>query len=291
MKAFPFENYTLKIEKKLNEALALANFQYKAVLDAVRYSLLNGGKRIRPILLLEFYKLCGKNDDNAYNFAIALEMIHTYSLIHDDLPCMDDDDFRRGKESCHKKFGEAIALLAGDALLTEAFNFASQTKGIDSELVLKSIRVLAENAGLAGMIGGQAIDITNSADIDIQLLLKMYAMKTSALIENACVCGALLAGADDNTVISAKLYAENLGIAFQIVDDILDFEGDEKLLGKPIGSDSKNDKKTVVTLLGIDGAKKLATQYTEKAISALQQINGDKESLIAITDYLLARKF
>ena len=286
-----FSEYQAKIDARLDILLNESDKKYNEVVKAARYSILSSGKRIRPILLLEFYKLCGGNDDCAYNFACALEMIHTYSLIHDDLPCMDNDDFRRGKPSCHKQFGETMALLAGDALLTEAFNAASRTIGIPSERIVEAMTVLSANAGIGGMIGGQVIDLSNTDSISADDTLEMYKLKTGALINSATVCGAILAGADDEKKAAAAEYAEKLGLAFQIIDDILDAEGDEAVLGKPVGSDSKNDKKTLVARYGVEKCRQLADDFTKEALSALDKFDGDKENLVAITEFLLLRKY
>ena len=286
-----FSEYQAKLDARLDILLNESDRQYDEVVRAARYSLLSSGKRIRPILLLEFYKLCGGNDDCAYNFACALEMIHTYSLIHDDLPCMDNDDFRRGKPSCHKQFGETMALLAGDALLTEAFNAASRTIGIPAERVLEAMTVLSANAGINGMIGGQVIDLINTDKITADDTVAMYKLKTGALINSATVCGAILAGADDGKKKAASVYAEKLGLAFQIIDDILDAEGDEATLGKPVGSDSKNDKKTLVARFGVEKCREFADALTREALEALDAFDGDKSNLIAITEFLLLRKY
>ncbi len=286
-----FSEYQAKIDARLDILLNESDKKYNEVVKAARYSILSSGKRIRPILMLEFYKLCGGNDDCAYNFACALEMIHTYSLIHDDLPCMDNDDFRRGKPSCHKQFGETMALLAGDALLTEAFNAASRTIGIPSERIVEAMTVLSANAGISGMIGGQVIDLSNTDSISADDTLEMYKLKTGALINSATVCGAILAGADDEKKAAAAEYAEKLGLAFQIIDDILDAEGDEAVLGKPVGSDSKNDKKTLVARYGVEKCRQLADDFTKEALSALDKFDGDKENLVAITEFLLLRKY
>ncbi len=286
-----FSEYQAKLDARLDILLNESDRQYDEVVRAARYSLLSSGKRIRPILLLEFYKLCGGNDDCAYNFACALEMIHTYSLIHDDLPCMDNDDFRRGKPSCHKQFGESMALLAGDALLTEAFNAASRTIGIPAERVLEAMTVLSANAGINGMIGGQVIDLINTDKITADDTVDMYKLKTGALINSATVCGAILAGADDEKKKAASVYAEKLGLAFQIIDDILDAEGDEATLGKPVGSDSKNDKKTLVARFGVEKCREFADALTREALEALDAFDGDKSNLIAITEFLLLRKY
>lgn len=283
-----YERFLPDIEKKLESCITAEN----SAAQAMKYSLLSGGKRIRPILLLEFYALCGGKDDNALNFAAALEMIHTYSLIHDDLPCMDNDDMRRGRPSCHKAFGEDTALLAGDALLTLAFKTAAETDGIPSDRVLKAIAVLAENAGISGMVGGQVEDLAfEKSGATIDELRGMYLKKTSCLLSAGAVCGSILAGADDEELKYAAEYAEKLGLAFQIIDDILDCTSDEKTLGKPIGSDEKNGKTTYVTLLGIDGAKAEAERLSNEALTALCKIKGDNAALRELTADLLDRKF
>lgn len=282
--------YSKQLETRLDILMPESSENYKAVYDATRYSLLDGGKRIRPILLLEFYKLCGSDDNCAYNFACALEMIHTYSLIHDDLPCMDNDDYRRGKPSCHKQHGEAMALLAGDALLNEAFCVAAKTLEIPSERVVEALATLATYSGAAGMIGGQVMDI-NECPKTADYLYELYSLKTAALIKAACVCGAILAGADSSRRKAAEQYAEKLGIAFQIIDDILDYEGDERMLGKPIGSDDKNGKVTLVTVLGIEKCREKAKELTGEALQCLEMFDGDSTNLRIITEYLLARNY
>lgn len=283
-----YERFLPDIEKKLESSITADN----SAAQAMKYSLLSGGKRIRPILLLEFYALCGGKGDNALNFAAALEMIHTYSLIHDDLPCMDNDDMRRGRPSCHKAFGEDTALLAGDALLTLAFKTAAETDGIPADRVLKAIAVLAENAGISGMVGGQVEDLAfEKSGATIEQLRGMYLKKTSCLLSAGAVCGSILAGADEKELKYAAEYAEKLGLAFQIIDDILDCTSDEKTLGKPIGSDEKNGKTTYVTLLGIDGAKAEAERLSNEALTALCKIKGDNAALRELTADLLDRKF
>lgn len=283
-----YERFLPDIEKKLESSITADN----SAAQAMKYSLLSGGKRIRPILLLEFYALCGGKGDSALNFAAALEMIHTYSLIHDDLPCMDNDDMRRGRPSCHKAFGEDTALLAGDALLTLAFKTAAETDGIPADRVLKAIAVLAENAGISGMVGGQVEDLAfEKSGATIDELRGMYLKKTSCLLSAGAVCGSILAGADDEELKYAAEYAEKLGLAFQIIDDILDCTSDEKTLGKPIGSDEKNGKTTYVTLLGIDGAKAEAERLSNEALTALCKIKGDNAALRELTADLLDRKF
>ena len=288
----PFERYIPVIENKLNELLPESGERYSSAVNAMRYSLLSGGKRIRPILLLEFYSLFGGRAEGALNFAAAIEMIHTYSLIHDDLPCMDNDDMRRGKPSCHKAFGYDTALLAGDALLTHAFLAAASTADIPPKRVSRAISVLAQKAGIYGMVGGQVMDLDfekNGANGGE--LTAMYIKKTSCLLEAAAMCGAVLAGADEETVKKTEDYAENLGLAFQITDDILDCTADEKTLGKPIGSDEKNGKTTFVTLLGLDGAKQRAALLTKKAEDILNGFSGDTSYLKELTEYLLNRNY
>lgn len=285
------KTYQEKLDMRLDMLLNESESHYKSVIDSARYSLFAGGKRIRPVLLLEFYKLFGKNDDCAYNFACAVEMIHTYSLIHDDLPCMDNDDMRRGKPSNHKKYGEALALLAGDSLLTESFGVASRTMGIDGEYVTRATTYLSANAGISGMIGGQVIDTCGDFEITEDLLYEIYSLKTSALIKAACGCGAILAGADDDSFSKVEVFAEKLGLAFQIIDDILDRVGNEEKLGKPVGSDLKNQKITIVDILGIDESRQRAKDLTDDAIGILDSFEGDTTTLKEITNYLLVRDY
>lgn len=286
-----FKDYQAKINSRLDIILSENGQLYDEIIRACRYAVIDGGKRIRPILLLEFYKLCGGNDDCAYNFACALEMIHSYSLVHDDMPCMDDDDMRRGKPSCHKEYGECTALLCGDALLTEAFSVAAKTMGIPSERVIKAMAHLATSSGVGGMIGGQVIDVNLNPDSDDSVLFEMYRLKTGALLKTACAIGAILAGADEESVLNAETFGEKLGIAFQIIDDILDFQGDEKTLGKPVGSDEKNSKDTIVVRLGAEYCRELAKKYTEEAYESLNLFDGDKSNLKEIAAYLLERNY
>ena len=263
-----------------------------SVLEAMRYSVANGGKRIRPILAVEFAKVCNGNEEAALDFGCAVEMIHTYSLIHDDLPCMDNDDFRRGKPSCHIAFGEDIALLAGDALLTEAFTTLSNVKNIPAENIVRAVSYLSSFAGINGMVGGQILDLQfEENEPTIDEILKMYSLKTCGLIKASCVLGCLTSNVyDENKIIAAIDYAENLGIAFQIQDDILDIEGDEISLGKPIGSDAKNDKSTAVKFFGLEKSKELVKEYTNKAISALSNFENNTETLRQLAFMLVDRK-
>lgn len=286
-----FEYYTSQTEAAALRLLPESGELYKTVVEAMRYSLLSGGKRIRPLLLGEFYKLFSGSDCGYEYFALAVEMIHTYSLIHDDLPCMDNDDMRRGKPSCHKAYGEATALLAGDALLTDAFYVASLTDGIPSDRVRKAIGMLSYYAGYRGMIGGQVIDLAyenNSATAEI--LEKIDRLKTGALIKASVMIGAYLAGAGEDDIKKCEEYADALGIAFQITDDILDVTSDAETLGKPVGSDEKNGKSTYVSLLGIDKCRETAAILTNKALSVLSSFDGDTDNLKSVTEYLLKRK-
>lgn len=287
-----FDNLISEIEQKLDTLIPEKGDSFSEARRAMRYSLLSGGKRIRPVLLLEFYRLCGGEGDNVLNFAAAIEMIHTYSLIHDDLPCMDNDDMRRGKPSCHKAFGEDTALLAGDALLTLAFSSAAKTKGIPTERVLRAISVLADNAGIDGMVGGQVMDLRfEKTGAKPDELKEMYLKKTSCLLKAAAVCGCVLAGVEEEYIKYAEEYADSLGLAFQIIDDILDCTADEKTLGKPIGSDEKNGKTTFVNLYGIDGARKKAKELSENAENLLDNFKGDSTDLKELTKFLLNRRY
>ena len=286
-----FENRKLLIENRINQLLPESDRNYKTVINAARYSLTLGGKRIRPIIMIEFCELFGGKADDVLDFAVALEMIHTYSLIHDDLTCMDNDDMRRGKPSCHKAFSEDTALLAGDGLLTEAFSIASKSN-IDPQNKVKAIGVLADMSGFYGMLGGQAIDLSLVGTIpDADTLIDMYNKKTGCLLKAAAVIGAIIGGADDREIKSTEKYAENVGLAFQIIDDILDTVGDQNLLGKPVGSDQKNNKTTLVSLLGIDECKSKAQALTNEALEILNSFNGNSHNLKAITEYLLTRNY
>lgn len=248
------------------------NGQY-SVVDAMKYSLLNGGKRLRPVFALEFAEACSGTKEDCIPLACALEYIHTYSLIHDDLPCMDNDDLRRGKPSCHKQFDEATALLAGDALLTHAFE-AVASCDLSDDKKIQAINLLAQNSGVTGMIGGQVIDlIFEKGNPSIRELLTVYKLKTGALISAACLMGCISAGATDEQMAAASRFAYSLGIAFQIQDDILDIVGNQAVLGKPVGSDSDNNKTTYVTLVGIDKAKQDVEKLTENAIEQLKSFN------------------
>lgn len=240
----------------------------KALFEAMEYSLLGGGKRIRPILTLEFCRACGQNWKKAAPFAAAVEMIQTYSLIHDDLPCMDDDDLRRGRPTNHKVFGEAMAVLAGDALLTDAFMVASSAE-LEPLCVSEAVRILAQNAGSLGMVGGQVLDISSEERILTESeVLDIQSRKTGALIKAACVLGVLAGGGNARQLEAAGEYAAALGMAFQIRDDVLDVIGSAQEMGKAVGTDG--NKNTFVRLYGLQKAEELVQLYTQKALNALE---------------------
>ncbi len=284
------KEYAAFIDENLSAVLKNTGKNYDVLTEAMQYSLTVGGKRIRPIILLEFYKLCGGKDGAALPFALALEMIHTYSLIHDDLPCMDNDDFRRGKPSCHKAFGEDIAVLAGDGLLTDAFRVASECS-LPADRVIKAINILSNLSGVNGMIGGQVVDICSEGKpVTEEILTEMYRLKTGALIKNAATIGCVLADKDEY-VSYAEQYAENIGLSFQITDDILDVKSTPEVLGKPIGSDAKNQKTTFVSLYGLDECERKVAKLTESAKMAIDGISENGEFLKELADYLAKRNY
>ena len=292
------KNYSLKeyieiINNYIETAVGECDFGEDIVHNAMKYSLSIGGKRIRPVLVLEFCRLCGGDIYKALPFAAAIEMIHTYSLIHDDLPCMDNDDMRRGMPSCHKKFGEEYALLAGDGLLTRAFGVIAESEIAEKSpaVAIEAIRQLSLLAGPNGMIGGQVVDLRNEdKPCSIDTLRTMDSLKTGALIKCSALLGVLAANGTDKETEAAIAYAENLGHAFQIVDDILDVIGDEKELGKPIGSDADSNKSTYVSILGIEESKKRADELTKKAIDSLEIFGSDADFLRNLAVSLISRK-
>ena len=283
------------INKDLFEYFDTYLEEYKVIFDSMRYSVENGGKRVRPLLTLLFCDACGGDVKKALPVAEAVEYIHTYSLIHDDLPCMDNDDFRRGKPSNHKVYGEAFALLAGDGLLTAAFERITDLHkaGLYSaDVAVNAIYTLSHLAGSRGMIGGQVIDLINedNADADIDSLMLMDNLKTGALIEAACVMGCIVAEADEAKKKAAAEFSKKIGLAFQIKDDILDVTGTLEKLGKMVGSDEQNGKSTYVTLLGVDKCQELVDKLTEEAMSALEAFD-DNEALKEYAEYLSKRDY
>ena len=243
---------------------------------------------------MEFCRMCGDDPETALPVACAIEMMHTFSLIHDDLPCMDDDDMRRGKPSCHKAFGEATAVLAGDALAMLPYQIIAEAglkKTLSQDTALKIIKLLGELSGVWGMIGGQTVDLENeNKRPDVSVILEMYRMKTGALLEFCCRAGCIAAGAGADKQLAAGSYGQRLGLAFQIIDDILDVTADEKLLGKPVGSDEAEGKYTYVSAVGLDKARERAAELTKQAKDCLAGF-GDNVFLMELTDMLLERKF
>ena len=263
----------------------------KNLIDAMNYSLEAGGKRIRPVLVYAFCRALGGDYKKAAAPAAAIEMIHTFSLIHDDLPAMDNDDFRRGKPSCHKAFGEAMAILAGDALCMLPFEVIADDDSLTPEQKIKLVSILAKGAGREGMGGGQVIDMENEERTDVNEadLRNMYHNKTGQLIAVSCMMGCICAGADEETVRAAADYGFRLGLAFQIIDDILDVTSTTEELGKPVGSDVEENKTTFVTLYGVEKAQEIANNVTDEALACLKRF-GDDAFLTELTEMLLKRK-
>lgn len=261
------------------------------LLKSMEYSLFAGGKRLRPILLMAAADSINGSGENFIKVADALEIIHTYSLIHDDLPAMDDDDYRRGKLTNHKVFGEATAILAGDALLTLAFEVILRQKNVPNHILLEVLREISIAAGSAGMVGGQAIDLhSEGVKIDLPTLKIMHMGKTGALFRAAIRSGAILAQATDEKLNALTIYAENFGLAFQITDDILDVTGDSKILGKSTGSDAKKAKSTYVSLTSLDESKKLAQIAVNNALDALKNFGSEANFLRELVQYLTSRE-
>lgn len=282
--------YIEMVEKALDRYVSTQRCNNDHVLEAMRYSVLGGGKRIRALLVLNFNRILGGAANDAMEFAAAIEMMHAYSLIHDDLPCMDDDDLRRGKPSCHVAFGEVIALLAGDALQTLAFETLARNTSLEPAQVLQAVRELAAAAGSRGMVGGQTVDIEGTAQT-VEQLTGMCMMKTGALIKCAVRLGCLSVGADEASMAQADIYADAIGLAFQIRDDILDVIGSTEELGKPVGSDAEQQKATFATVLGTERAQSLAEKLTRTALDALKQLNvAEDDPLYEMTVELCSRK-
>ena len=260
--------YLAQVEKYLDsECFQYSDEPQKELFDAMRYSLLAGGKRLRPIFVLDFCRMCGGDWQKALPFAAAVEMVHTYSLIHDDLPCMDNDDYRRGKLTNHKVYGEATAVLAGDALLTAAFAYIAKAP-YSAETRIRAVEILSDCAGELGMVGGQVLDMrSEDRQCTKQEVLDIQSRKTGALIRAACLLGVLAADGGSEQLLAAKGFADNLGLAFQIRDDILDIIGDAKKLGKAVGVDTT--KNTFVQLYGLETCDKMVREHTDKALEYL----------------------
>lgn len=288
------KNTQAMVEDALKKYMKFSDMSQKRVFDAMSYSLLAGGKRLRPIIMIYACQMCGGDIKSVLPFACAIEMIHTYSLIHDDLPAMDNDDLRRGKPTNHIKFDEATAILAGDALLNMAFEITAgySNNHVPDGVVLRALAELAKAAGALGMIGGQMIDIeSENKSLTLEELKNLHSLKTGALIRAAGVCGAMLAGADSKKVKAVDEYCLNLGIAFQIRDDILDVLGEAGTLGKPVGSDAQNNKNTYVSLTSLKESERLVHEYTKNAVDALDMFGLNAEKLTALANGLIERKF
>lgn len=287
------EHKVRKIEEILQEYLPRQRGYQSIIMEAMSYSLLAGGKRLRPMLMMETFRLYNGSSKALRPFMAAIEMIHTYSLVHDDLPAMDNDDYRRGRKTTHVVYGEDMGILAGDALLNYAFETAFKafvTEPEDSLLTGRALTVLGEKAGIYGMIGGQVIDVKETGhSVSKDMLDTIYKLKTSALIEASMMIGAILGGASEEEVKKVEKIAEYVGKAFQIQDDILDVESTEEVLGKPIHSDEKNDKTTYVTLLGLEEAKKEVERLSDEAIRLLHQLSGENEYLERLLLWLVHR--
>ena len=272
--------------KELREESALD----EQLCSSMKYSLTAGGKRLRPILLMAAADVAGGRGEDFIQVACAIEMIHTYSLIHDDLPAMDNDDYRRGKLTNHKVYGEAMAILAGDALLTQAFEVMLRQPGVPADVLLKVVREMAIAAGPNGMVGGQAIDLESEGKhVPMETLKKLHMGKTGALFRAAIRSGAILAGADEKQLADLTAYADAFGLAFQITDDILDVVGNEAIIGKPVGSDERNDKSTYVTLTSLETARELAAQVVADGVKALEGFGDKAVFLRELLESLLAR--
>lgn len=291
------ENRAREIEQILAGYLPAAEGYQQMIMEAMRYSFLSGGKRLRPMLMLETYRMfAGKSESLTVvgYFMAAIEMIHTYSLIHDDLPAMDNDEYRRGRKTTHVVYGEAMGILAGDALLNYAFETAAKAfgKGLDDARVACALQILANKAGIYGMLGGQVVDVQNEdqTHMDGEMLEFIYRLKTAALMESAMMIGAVLAGADAASVALLEQTATKAGIAFQIQDDILDVTSTLEELGKMAGSDEKNHKSTYVSMYGIQAAKERVDLLTKEAVAGLDALPVQNEFLNNLLLYLISRK-
>lgn len=285
-----YKAYTELTEKRLKELCDCYLPEKARIAQAARYSLLSGGKRVRAVLVLAACDLAGGKVENAADYACALEMLHCYSLIHDDMPCMDNDDFRRGRPSCHKKYGEAIALLAADALVTAAFEVIAHA-ALSAESRVQAAAVLSKAGGARGMLYGQELDKKYETQTATEhQLLELHAHKTGALIIAAVDLGCAAADADSTVQAALRQYAAEVGLVFQIVDDVLDVTSTTEELGKPVGSDAENDKTTFVSLYGLEGARQLALQHNQVGVDALRDLGTSADFLRLLAKELLQRK-
>ena len=291
-------SHVADIEAGMKEYMPEENGYQRTVFEAVNYSLLAGGKRLRPMFLYEAYRMFGGTDEKAVRpFMMALEMIHTYSLVHDDLPAMDNDEYRRGKLTTHKKFGEAMGILSGDAMLNGAFETAFLAFDSETEAaqIGRALKILGHKAGMYGMVGGQVVDVEkDGCFMDEDMLYFVHKNKTSALIEAALMTGAVLAGADEKQAAVMEQCGTDIGLAFQIQDDILDVIGDQEKLGKPVHSDEKNEKTTAVSVYGIDVCRQKVKDYTDRGIEALEALDipgkEHQEFLVELMKSLVGRE-
>lgn len=286
-------DFSARFNAKLPALFAKPNGHEKRVVEAMEYSVLNGGKRIRPFLTTQCAKLFGKDEDFAFGAAVSLEMLHTYSLIHDDLPAMDNDTLRRGKPTCHVAFDEATAILAGDGLLTYAFEILGRTM-YDSEVKAKLVTALSQGAGaFCGMVAGQMLDLyaENATNVEepLDLIENIEKMKTGCLLKYACEAGAIIGGADEKSMTALQTYARKIGQTFQISDDILDACGDQQKVGKTLQKDAAQNKLTFVSVLGLDEAIKIETRLTDEAIDALEIFGNKAETLKDLARFIITR--
>ena len=290
---FDFGSYLRETRERVEVALdaSLGPEEPENLRAAMRYSLLAGGKRLRPVLCLAACELAGAPTDLALPTAVALEMVHTMSLIHDDLPAMDNDDLRRGRPTSHKMFGEAIAILAGDALLTRAFEMvALRSPGVEPQRLLAVLGELSRAAGAPGLVGGQVVDLDSEGkDVDLTTLEYIHLHKTGALLRACVVCGALVGGAAENLLAALRVYARGIGLAFQIIDDILDVTASSEVLGKTAGKDLMADKTTYPKLLGLEESRKRAEVLVIEAKGALAPWSTRAQPLLALADYITSR--
>ena len=286
-----FDTYKQIVDKKLGTYFAPDGFAFDGLLEAMNYSLTASGKRIRAMLVMEFCRACGGSAISALPVACAIEMLHTYSLIHDDLPCMDNDELRRGSPTCHIAFGETTAVLAGDALLTEAFGTILRSE-LPAEIRAGCAEVLAGSAGIDGMCGGQFIDTVNDGiTITEEQLMEIHGRKTSALIIAACRMGVVVGGATEKKTDAASIFGASVGLAFQIRDDMLDVLSSNEVLGKPVGSDKKGQKTTYMDIYGEAECERMIAKLTEAAKTAIRNAFEETEMLCELADFLSSRSY
>ncbi len=291
--SFDFSTYLALAKDRVELALdaSLGPEQPEKLREAMRYSLLAGGKRLRPILCLAACELTGGDSEKAIPTAVAIEMIHTMSLIHDDLPAMDNDDLRRGSPTNHKVYGDAIAILAGDALLTRAFEMVSlRTKGVSAERLLRVVGELSLVSGAPGLVGGQVVDLEcEGKDVDLNTLEYIHIHKTGALLKASVICGAIIGGANDELLEALRIYAKSIGLAFQIIDDILDVTSSSEVLGKTAGKDLIADKTTYPKLLGLEKSRDRANELVQRAKKVLNPWKENASPLLSLADFIISR--